>query len=248
VNGGEPVLRPFPGELVRDPAVIRGADGFYHMVWTTGWTGHEIGYARSRDLINWSGHKKVPLMEGTTAEHTWAPELFLDDRTNSYMIVWSSDGTPWAIHYVTTTDFESFSDRKLLYANGEIGGGKAGNNGPIDGYILKEAPGKYLFFYKKDDNTGVPTLFFRWGPSPIGPWGDEEHGPVTPSTGDEGPSLLKVGDEYRIYTDPFESEFMYMYSSKDLKDWTRVVTDLRMSHGTVIRIPDSEARVLEAGR
>jgi beta-galactosidase len=67
-----------------------------------------------------------------------------------------------------------------------------------------------------------------------------------PSTGDEGPSVLKVGDEYRVYTDPFESEFMYMYRSKDLKSWTRVVTDLRMSHGTVTRIPESEARAAEA--
>jgi beta-galactosidase len=247
VNGGEPVLRPFPGELVRDPSIIRGPDGVYHMVWTTGWTGHEIGYAWSRNLIHWSGRKKVPLMTGTDAGHTWAPELFFDDRTNSYLIAWSSDGTPWAIHYVTTKDFESFSERRLLFTNGEMGGGKAGNNGPIDGYILEDAPGKYLFFYKKDDNTGVPNLFFRWGASPTGPWG-EDQGPITPSTGDEGPSVLKVGDEYRVYTDPFESEFMYMYASTDLKHWTRVETDLRMSHGTVTRIPDGEARALEAAR
>ena len=245
INGGAPVIRPRSGEIIRDPSIIRSKDGFYHMVWTTGWTGHDIGYASSQDLIHWTDYKKVPVMAGMDVGHTWAPELFFDDQTNSYVIAWSSDGTPWAIYYVTTKDFNSFSERKLLFTNGGIGGGKAGNLGPIDGHILKEAPGKYIFFYKKDDNTGVPNLFFRWGPSPTGPWG-QEHGPIVPSTGDEGPSVLRVGDEYRMYTDPFESEFMYMYRSKDLKNWTRVVTDLRMSHGTVIRIPESEARAAEA--
>lgn len=245
INGEAPVVRPRSGDIIRDPSIIRSKDGLYHMVWTTGWTGHDIGYASSKDLIHWTDYKKVPVMAGTEVGHTWAPELFFDDHTNSYLIAWSSDGTPWAIYYVTTKDFNSFSERKLLFTNGGIGGGKAGNVGPIDGSILKEAPGKYIFFYKKDDNTGVPTLFFRWGPSPTGPWG-EEHGPIVPSTGDEGPSVLKVGDEYRVYTDPFESEFMYMYRSKDLKSWTRVVMDLRMSHGTVTRIPESDARRAEA--
>lgn len=247
INGGKPVVRPLTGDIVRDPSILRGKDGVYRMVWTTGWKGHEIGYASSTDLIHWTDQKKVSVMADTNAEHTWAPELFFDDTTNTWLIFWSSDGTPWAIYYVTTKDFKSFSERKVLFTNGGMGGGKASNEGPIDAYILKQASGKYMLFYKKDDNTGVPTLFFRWGTSPTGPWG-EEQGPIMPSTGDEGPSVVKVGDEYRVYTDPFESHFMYMFSSRDLKTWTRVVTDLRMSHGTVTRIPEGEARAAEAFR
>lgn len=244
INGGAPVLRPLPGNIVRDPSILRGKDGVYRMVWTTGWQGHEIGYASSTDLIHWTDQKKIPVMGNTSAGHTWAPELFFDDTTDTYQISWSSDGSPWAIHYVTTKDFNSFSERKVLFTNGGMGGGKAGNEGPIDAYVLKDAPGKYIIFYKKDDNTGVPTVFFRRGSSPTGPWGDEM-GPITPSTGDEGPSVVKVGDEYRVYTDPFESEFMYMFKSKDLKTWTRVVTNLHMSHGTVIPISEAEARSVE---
>lgn len=245
VNRGAPVVRPFRGEIVRDPSILRGKDGVYHMVWTTGWTGHEIGHASSRDLVHWTDQRKIPVMAGTNAGHTWAPELFFDDGTDSYLISWCSDGTPWAIYYVTTKDFKTFSERRILFTNGGMGGGKAGDQAPIDPFILKQSPGKYLLFYKKDDNTGVPTLFFRWGTSPTGPWG-EEKGPITPSTGDEGPSVVRVGDEFRVYTDPFESEFMYMYRSKDLKTWKRVVTDLRMSHGTVTRIPEGEAGTAEA--
>jgi len=247
VNGGEAVMRPFPGEILRDPSILRGKDGVYHMVWTTGWTGHDIGYASSKDLIHWTGQKKLPVMADTSAGHTWAPELFYDDTSATYLISWCSDGNPWALYYVTTRDFRSFSPRKLLFTNGGMGGGKAGNQGPIDPYILKQADGKYLLFYKKDDNSGVPTAYFRRGPSPTGPWGDEE-GPITPSTGDEGPSAIKVGNEYRVYADPFESEFMYMYRSTDLKTWERVATDLHMSHGTIVRIPEAEAKALEARR
>jgi beta-galactosidase len=245
INGGAPVVRPFPGEIIRDPSILRGRDGVYRMVWTTGWEGHEIGYASSKDLIHWTDQKKLPVMANTNVKHTWAPELFFDDTTDTYVISWCSDGEPWALYYMTTKDFKSFGERKVLFTNGGMGGGKAGNTGPIDPYILKPSSAVYLLFYKKDDNTGVPTVFYRSSAHPTGPWG-EENGPITPSTGDEGPAVLKVGDEYRVYTDPFESDFMYMYRSKDLKTWQRIVTDLHMSHGTVIRIPRNEAEAANA--
>jgi len=247
INGGAPVVRPLAGDIIRDPSILRGKDGVYHMVWTTGWEGHEIGYASSTDLVHWTDQRKLAVMADTNVKHTWAPELFFDDSTDTYLISWCSDGSPWALYYVTTPDFKSFSQRKILFTNGGMGGGKAGDTGPIDPYIFKQEPGKYALFYKKDDNTGVPTVFFRWAKSPTGPWG-EENGPITPSTGDEGPSVMKAEGEYRVYTDPFESEFMYMFRSKDLKTWTRTVTDLRMSHGTVISIPEKEAKSVESAR
>jgi hypothetical protein len=48
INGGAPVIRPRSGDIIRDPSIIRSKDGLYHMVWTTGWTGHDIGYASSQ--------------------------------------------------------------------------------------------------------------------------------------------------------------------------------------------------------
>jgi beta-galactosidase len=53
--------------------------------------------------------------------------------------------------------------------------------------------------------------------TPEGAWG-EEFGPIMPSTGDEGPSCVKVDNEYRVYTDPFESGFAYVFTSTDLKN------------------------------
>src|SRR5690349_1437214 len=37
LNGGKSLLKPFVGrsKLMRDPQIIAGADGLFHMVWTT---------------------------------------------------------------------------------------------------------------------------------------------------------------------------------------------------------------------
>ena len=39
-------------KLMRDPCIIQGPDGRYHMVWTTGWWENNIGIAHSDDLIH----------------------------------------------------------------------------------------------------------------------------------------------------------------------------------------------------
>ena len=45
--------------LMRDPSIVRGPDGVFHMVWTTGWHDQGIGVAHSTDLIEWSEQKRV---------------------------------------------------------------------------------------------------------------------------------------------------------------------------------------------
>src|SRR6187455_3276379 len=39
-----------PAKLMRDPSMIQGPDGTFHLVWTSGWKGDPgFGYASSRD-------------------------------------------------------------------------------------------------------------------------------------------------------------------------------------------------------
>ena len=65
--------------LTRDPSILRGPDGVFHLVWTIAWTDHAIGVAHSRDLIHWSEQTRLPVMEHEhTALNTWAPDLFYD--------------------------------------------------------------------------------------------------------------------------------------------------------------------------
>src|SRR6476619_7546736 len=49
LNNDESVLKPEVGKekLMRDPCIIRGVDGLFHMVWTCSWQDKGIGYASS---------------------------------------------------------------------------------------------------------------------------------------------------------------------------------------------------------
>ena len=50
-------LKPDVGKdkIMRDPSMLQGPDGTFHLVWTTEWKGgNGFGYASSKDLINWS--------------------------------------------------------------------------------------------------------------------------------------------------------------------------------------------------
>jgi len=247
LNKGNVVATADVGEkLVRDPSINLGPDGLFRMVWTTGWKGKNIGFAQSADPLHWPEEHALAVGEDIDSTgNCWAPEIFYNADKKNYMIYWSSNVGPWKkggegrIYYVTTRDFKKFSKAQILFRNGFPAGGAPGNNGPIDAFILKD-DGRYLLFYKKDDNSKVPTIYYRSGKTAEGPW-EQEHGPVTPSTGDEGPSVIRINGRYCIFTDPFESDFAYMFSSSDLNSWERTVTDLKMAHGTVIEIPKSTA-------
>ncbi len=94
LNGGKSVITPAitgsgrgwqewntTAALMRDPSILRGPDGMFHLVWTVAWTDHAIGVAHSRDLIHWSEQTRVPVMEHEPdALNTWAPGSLLRRR------------------------------------------------------------------------------------------------------------------------------------------------------------------------
>jgi beta-galactosidase len=104
LNGGRSVIQPaVTGDgigwqdwnsraaLMRDPSIMQGPDGMFHMVWTISWTDHAIGVAHSRDLVHWSKQERIPVMaHEPTALNSWAPELFYDAATKLWMIVWAT--------------------------------------------------------------------------------------------------------------------------------------------------------------
>ena len=104
LNGGRSVITPAingagrgwqewntTAALMRDPSILRGPDGTFHLVWTVAWTDHAIGVAHSRDLIHWSEQTRVPVMaHEPDALNTWAPDLFYDDATSQFVIVWAT--------------------------------------------------------------------------------------------------------------------------------------------------------------
>jgi SAM-dependent methyltransferase len=120
-------------KLMRDPCIIRGADGLFHMVWTDSWTDKGIGYASSPDLLHWSAQQQLPVMaKESGARNCWAPEITYDASSKTYMIYWATtidgrfplvDSTAESkynhrIYYITTKDFKSYSPTRLLFDPG----------------------------------------------------------------------------------------------------------------------------------
>ncbi|HEY6955642.1 MAG TPA: glycoside hydrolase family 43 protein, partial [Flavisolibacter sp.] len=129
------ILKPTVSKdkLFRDPCIIKGADGNYHMVWTVSWNDKGIGYASSKDLIHWSAQQFIPVMEHEdSARNTWAPEITYDPVAKDYMIYWATtisgrfpqkdtaaeSGYNHRIYYTTTKVFKKFAPTKLLYDPG----------------------------------------------------------------------------------------------------------------------------------
>jgi hypothetical protein len=192
-----PHLKPAIGDnVMRDPFIMMGPDETIHMVWTTGWGRRDIGYAKTRDLINWSWQKLIPVMASKPkARNCWAPKIFYDEADKHWQIIrstWLDDGTfgppdlpstskNHRIFYVTTKDFEDFSEPKVLLDPGYS---------CIDAYLLKDGRDYLLFFkderYNDSDDFAPAHQNIRMarGRSPYGPFGSISE----PITG-KGPAI-----------------------------------------------------------
>ncbi|MCC8087668.1 MAG: glycoside hydrolase family 43 protein [Rikenellaceae bacterium] len=241
LNDGQSYLKPEvgPNKLMRDPSVIQDSDGTFHMVWTTGWTDPFIGYANSKDLINWSEQVLLPVMaEEPTVKNTWAPELFYDDKSELFYIIWASTipdrhsyvaesetekGLNHRQYYTTTKDFKKFA-RTEMFFNPDFS--------VIDGAIIKVGD-KYMFVVK-NENPNPPEKNLR-----VTFTDDLEEGFPTevsaPITGDywvEGPAPLQVGDYIYIYFDIYREGRYGAVRSKDGIEWEDVSETITFPKGT----------------
>ncbi len=223
---GQSLLRPTVGEskLMRDPTLLRGPDGTFHLVWTTAWAGKTIGYSSSKDLLHWSEPVALPVMaDEPQCKLCWAPEIRYDTRNKNFLIYWSSQfnnepGEYFRTYSTTTTDFKTFSKIKLFFDPG---------HSQIDASIL-EAKGKFYLFYKHS-YQGI-----RYAVS------DQLTGPYTqPSemfSGEdwEGPWPMRLGEDYLVYLDHFKSrDRMGLWRSKDLVKWENVSSQAKFPGGTL---------------
>ena len=123
-------LQPKVGvqKVMRDPSIVKGPDGTFHLVWTSSWRGDRgFGYASSKDLIHWTEQRFIEVMKDTSTVNVWAPELFYDDVKKQFMIIWAScipgkfpdyqedHKNNHRLYYTTTKDFKKFSETKLFY-------------------------------------------------------------------------------------------------------------------------------------
>ncbi|SFJ08128.1 glycoside hydrolase family 43 protein [Planctomicrobium piriforme] len=243
------------GKLLRDPSIVQAPDGIFHMVWTTDWFRHGIGSSYSKDLLHWSPQEYLDVMQdfpGTV--NCWAPEIFYDAPSQTYLIYWAStipgkfpDTEPTgeefkqfgtrASHriYVTTTqDFKKFTPTQLLYDNGY---------NAIDAFIVADPEhSRYVMIIK--DETAYPTakknLRLAFAKTPLGPWSPS----TTPFSPDwvEGASVLKVGNEWLVYYDAYTRHRYEGQKTTDLENWQSITDKLTMPtgmrHGTPLPVTE----------
>ena len=126
----------------------------------------------------------------------------------------------------------------------------------IDATILP-ANGRF-YLIVKDETLHPPKKHLRIASSDDleGPYADLSP-PFTPAgLWAEGPTAIKIGDEFIVYFDAYMQKHYGAMRSRDLKTWEDVTdkmtlpfenTPLRMRHGTVIAVPAAiVARLREA--
>jgi len=241
------------GKLMRDPSLAQAKDGTFHLVWTTGWTDQTIGYASSRDLIHWSEQRAIGVMaQEPTARNSWAPELFYDESKRQWLILWATtipgrfpetdttgnNGYNHRIYFVATKDFKTFSSARLFFDPGF---------NVIDATLVKIS-GKHYLVFKDERQTPVKkNLRLAVADSAEGPY---EH-VSEPFTRDwvEGPTAIKIRDEWFVYFDQYREHRYGAVKSKDFKHWEDVSNRLSFPvdhrHGTILKIADDLARDLQ---
>jgi len=248
---GGPFLRPEVGtqKVMRDPSVLRGPDGIYHMVWTSSWKDDNgFGYADSKDLIHWSLQKWIPVMQyEETTVNVWAPELFYDDEHGQYIIVWAST-VPYRfpkgeeeelnnhrLYFTTTKDFNTFTETKLFFDPGYS---------VIDAVIVKRNKEDYILVFK-DNTRPNRNLKVAFSASPFGPWSDISD-TITPMF-TEGPGVIKSNNEWLIYFDSYRKKVYEAIKTSDFKSFTDINEKISLpeghKHGTIFK---ADHRTLKA--
>ena len=230
---------------LRDPSMIQGPDGTFHLVWTVQWSGNRtFGYAHSTDLIHWSEQREIHVMDNIPTNNVWAPELFYDDELDLFFIIWSSQIDPkdytdadklgtnncHRMWYTTTRDFISFTPAKRYYDPGF---------NSIDGYLLKRAHKDYVLIVKDNRKPGFSNLFCVFSDSPYGPFSQPSE--TFGRTFSEGPCAIKMqNDEWIIYFDQYHPQEYGAVSTRDFRTFTpipeRISVPSKHKHGTIVRI------------
>jgi len=238
------LLKPQVGDqkVMRDPSMLQGPDKTFHLVWTSSWRGDKgFGYASSKDLVHWSEERFIPVMEHEpTTVNVWAPELFFDDVQKQYIIIWAScipgrfekgmeeDSNNHRMYYTTTKDFQLFSDTKLFLDPGFS---------VIDAVIVKRAAKDYVLVLK-DNTRPERNIKIAFADDPLGPWKNVSR-PFTDNF-TEGPSVVKVKDDWLIYYDSYRKKIYEASATKDFIHFENITSKVNVpeghKHGTIVTV------------
>ncbi len=250
VQDGKSFLTPQVGKekLLRDPSIVQGPDGRFHMVWTCSWTGNSIGYASSDDLQHWSEQQEIAVMaQEPKTRNVWAPELFYDRASRKFYIIWAStiegqfeaqasseDQYNHRLYYTTTKDFKTFAPTRLFYDPGF---------NVIDAFVLKESC-KYYIFLKNETLDPVEKNIRMVKSASLKRIPLKVSEPISGKLWAEGPAAIKIGKYTYLYWDAYRNGKYQAARCKNLKkgEWEMLEGKAKfpagMRHGTAIRIDE----------
>lgn len=257
LNSNNPVI---PSEKisstggVRDPHIIRGADGktFYmvatDMVAELGWNSNRaMVLLKSTDLINWTSsvvniQKRFP--GNDSLQRVWAPQTIYDAKAGKYMIYFSlkHGNDPDKIYYAYAnkdfTDLES--EPKQLFFQPQ-------NLSCIDGDIMY-AFGKYhLFFKTEGSGNGIKKAVSSTLTEGYVMEDKYLQGTTDPVEG-AGTFKLNNLNEWILMYDVYTKGKYQFTKTKDLQHFTVIDKDIVMNfrprHGTVMSITRQETERL----
>jgi hypothetical protein len=231
-------------KLMRDPCIIQGADGLFHMVWTVSWNDKGIGYAESKDLIHWSEQQFIPVMQQEdSARNCWAPEITYDARNHQYMIYWATTirgkyaadpaveaGYNHRIYYTLTKDFKKYSPTTLLYDKGF---------NVIDATIVPDGK-NFIMFLKDETRTPVQKNIKIATSKTIDKDYSDASAPITGNYWAEGPTTIRLNGKWIVYFDKYRDHRYGAVQSSNLKDWEDISDKINipagLRHGTILKV------------
>ncbi|WP_158989145.1 family 43 glycosylhydrolase [Mucilaginibacter sp. L196] len=241
---------------VRDPHILRGADGHsFYMVATdmqvakNGWgPNYAMVFMHSEDLINWkTSIVNIPdkFHEFAGVNRVWAPQTIYDNHKKMYMVYWSmrEGNGPDKIYYAyANKDFSGLITvpKQLFFSPGGFA--------CIDADIAFKNGKYHLFFKTEDQLPGIKQAISSQLTS--GYIIEDNHYLQKTDEAVEGSGTFKLNnsDEWILMYDVYKKGKYQFTKSKDLKNFTVIDQEVSMNfhprHGTVMSITGKEAQAL----
>jgi len=250
LNDGRSFLKPTwagktdhrqESKMIRDPCILQGPDGIFHLVWTSSWWDREFGYASSRDLIHWSEPRRIPVMENEpTAKNCWTPALIYDEEKKHFLVFWATTvpgkhshvptsnrehGLNHRVYCMTTRDFVTFSESRIFF-NPDFS--------VINAHILRQKRGDTYYMFVKNENSKPPEKNIRvtYSNRISGPYRIKVSPPITGDYWAEGPTALQIGEDVYVYFEKYLKGRMGAVRSRNMIDWVDISDQVSFPRGT----------------
>ncbi len=168
-----------------------------------------------------------------------APQIYYDSGNSNYLVYWSTrigTGGYLDIYKSTTTDFTTFTTPTLFYTRGATH--------TLDADIVKDtSTNNYTMFL-------AGTVKAQGGTDLYGPYSTSVQ-QLTSGYNSEGPSGIKIGNNWIVYNDHYSNGvYGAVISSDNMQTWSDYTGNVSFPsgtrHGNVFTVPRSVANYLIA--